>query len=103
MSRDGLIQYLKMLDANLKKPAKLYIYGGAALMLLEEETRISLDIDVAAPYSEVDYIDFQHACEAAGIPLSIMLANISSGRGRCVSAFRNHIRKLTLLSGEAPI
>jgi hypothetical protein len=39
-----------MLDANLKKPAKLYIYGGAALMLLEEETRISLDIDIAAPY-----------------------------------------------------
>ena len=50
MNRDGLIQCLKMLDANLKKPAKLYIYGGAALMLLEEETRISLDIDVAAPY-----------------------------------------------------
>ncbi len=70
MNRDGLIQYLKMLDANLKKPAKLYIYGGAALMLLEEEIRISLDIDVASPYSEVDYVDFQHACEAAGIPLN---------------------------------
>ena len=70
MDRDTLIQYLKTLDANLKKPAKLYIYGSAALMLLEEEMRISLDIDVAAPYSEVDFADFQHACESAGIPLN---------------------------------
>jgi len=70
MNKDDLLQYLAKLDASLQKPAKLYIYGGAALMLLEEETRISLDIDVAAPYSEVDYSDFCQACLSAGIPLS---------------------------------
>ncbi len=33
----------------------LYIYGSAVCILLDEPERTSLDIDVAAPYSDADY------------------------------------------------
>lgn len=48
----------------------LYIYGSAVCILLDEPDRTSLDIDVAAPYSDADYGDVAQAAEQAGIPIN---------------------------------
>ena len=48
----------------------IYIYGSAVCILLDEPDRTSLDIDVAGPYSEVDYAAFRHAAEKAGLPVN---------------------------------
>lgn len=48
----------------------LYIYGSAVCILLDEPDRTSLDIDVAAPYSDADYGDIAQAAENAGIPIN---------------------------------
>lgn len=53
-----LTAYLEKIDLELKDSAILYIYGSAAYILLDEPERTSLDVDVAAPYSNVDYSDF---------------------------------------------
>lgn len=62
--------YLARIDASLKQPAMLYIYGSAVCILLDEPDRTSLDIDVAAPYSDADYGDLAQAAECAGIPIN---------------------------------
>ena len=48
----------------------LYIYGAAALILLGEEDRTSIDIDVAGPYSNVDFPDFTQAAVKAGLAVN---------------------------------
>ena len=55
MNKKQLLRYLKKLDESLKYPSMLYIYGSAVCILLDEPERTSLDIDVAAPYSDADY------------------------------------------------
>ncbi len=62
--------YLGQIDAHLNHPAMLYIYGSAACILLDEPDRSSLDIDVAAPYSDADYSDIEQAAKKAGIPIN---------------------------------
>ncbi len=70
MNKSELMAYLKEIDQGLKQPAMLYIYGSAAYILLDEPDRTSLDIDVAAPYSDADYADISQAAERAGIPIN---------------------------------
>lgn len=70
MNKNELLAYLEKIDHGLKQPAMLYIYGSAACILLEEPDRTSLDIDVAAPYSNADYGDIAQAAERAGIPIN---------------------------------
>jgi len=70
MDKVELVGYLERVDRELKTPATLHIYGSAAFMLLDEPERISLDIDVAAPYSTVDEGDLRRAAAVAGLPLN---------------------------------
>ncbi len=70
MNKSELIGYLERIDAELKKKAVLYIYGSAVGILLDQPDRTSLDIDVAASYSDVDYGALSKAAERAGIPIN---------------------------------
>lgn len=70
VNKSELIAYLERIDTALQHPAMLYIYGSAACILLDEPDRTSLDIDVAAPYSDVIYKDIEQAAEAAGLPIN---------------------------------
>ena len=65
-----LSSYLERLDRALKSHATLYVYGSAALILLDEPDRTSLDIDVAAPYSSTNFSDIQSAAATAGLPIN---------------------------------
>ena len=70
MDKKQLIAYLEQIDLNPEQPAMLYIYGSAACILMDEPGRTSLDIDVAAPYSDADYVDLVHAAHAADLPVN---------------------------------
>lgn len=58
------------MDRRLADETELFVYGSAAFILLDEEGRTSLDIDVAAPYSYVNYPDFCRAAELSGLPVN---------------------------------
>ncbi len=62
--------YLKIIDEHLRDDAALVIYGSAACILLGETGRTSLDIDVAAPYSAVNFPDFEQAAGKAGLKIN---------------------------------
>lgn len=70
MNKKELLAYLRKIDTELDQPAMLYIYGSAVCILLDEPDRISLDIDVAGPYSNADYGAIAEAAERAGIPVN---------------------------------
>ncbi len=70
VNKAELTAYLEKIDMELKHSAILYIYGSAAYILLDEPERTSLDVDVAAPYSNVDYSDFRRAAAASGLPVN---------------------------------
>jgi len=70
MDKRAMISYLEGIDAALRSPATLHVYGSAAGILLDEPGRTSLDIDVAGPYSRVDEGDLRQAALAAGIPVN---------------------------------
>jgi hypothetical protein len=57
MDKSRLLAYLEALDEALAEETELVVYGSAAFILLDEDGRTSLDIDVAAPYSRVNYVD----------------------------------------------
>ena len=65
-----LREHLARLDAALHEPARLCIYGSAALMLLGEEDRFSLDVDVAGPYSNVNERALAAAAQVIGLPVN---------------------------------
>lgn len=69
MNKAELLEYLKKLDRELSTPSTIYIYGSAVCILLDAPDRMSLDIDVAAPYSSTDYASFAEAAERAGLPV----------------------------------
>ena len=70
MNKIELLAYLEKIDHALTRPAMLYIYGSAVCILLDQPDRTSLDVDVAAPYSDVAYGDLVQAAERAGIPVN---------------------------------
>ncbi|MDD5482029.1 MAG: DUF6036 family nucleotidyltransferase [Kiritimatiellae bacterium] len=70
MDKSRLLEYLKALDETLSEKTELVVYGSAAFILLDEDSRTSLDIDVAAPYSRVNYPAFCRAAESSGLPVN---------------------------------
>jgi len=70
MNKNQLVAYFESIDAALQEEAMLYIYGSAAFMLLDEPERTSLDIDVAAPYCQVNERGFREIASAAGLPVN---------------------------------
>jgi hypothetical protein len=70
MDRNTLLEYLKRIDSLLKGNAILYVYGSVPLILLGQEDRTSLDMDVAAPYSEADFADIEYAAGESGLPVN---------------------------------
>jgi hypothetical protein len=70
MDRAALLTHLTALDRRLRRPAVLYVYGSGACILLGEPGRTTLDLDVAAPYSRVDFADLEQAARAAGFPVN---------------------------------
>jgi len=70
VNKNDLLIYFQQIDQALQQPAMLYIYGSAVCILLDEPERTSLDIDVAAPYSNGDYGDIAQAAEAAELPIN---------------------------------
>ena len=70
MNKNQLVTYLERIDAALHEEALLYIYGSAAFILLDEPERTSLDIDVAAPYCQVNERVFRDAAASAGLPVN---------------------------------
>jgi hypothetical protein len=70
MNHANIITLFEKLDTGLSAPTVLYLYGSAAFILLGEEDRTSLDIDVAGPYSSVDMGDMRRVAEAVGCPVN---------------------------------
>jgi len=70
MNKEKLLEYLEKIDESLKGKVTLYLYGSAPIMIFGAEDRISLDIDVAAPYSQADFGDLRQAAEKAGLSIN---------------------------------
>ena len=65
-----LREHLARLDAALGEPARLCIYGSAAFMLMGEEDRFSVDVDIAGPYSTVNERALAAAARQIGMPVN---------------------------------
>lgn len=65
-----LREHLERLDVVLGQSTELCIYGSAALMLLGQDDRISLDIDVAGAYSSVNETALAAAGRQIGLPVN---------------------------------
>ena len=70
MDHTALRTYLSQLDGSLTEKAACCIYGSAACMLLGEEGRISLDVDIAGPYSQVNEAMLRSAAAQIGLPVN---------------------------------
>ena len=70
MDKKRLLEFFARMDAGLSQPAELLIYGSAAFILLDEEARTSLDLDIAGPYSKVDFEEFRRVSQAAGLAVN---------------------------------
>jgi hypothetical protein len=70
MNSASLREHLGRLDAALSEPASLCLYGSAALMLMGQEDRVSVDVDVAGPYSTVNQRALEAAAKAIGLPVN---------------------------------
>ncbi|MBI4023817.1 MAG: hypothetical protein HY360_02485 [Verrucomicrobia bacterium] len=70
MNKQELLSYLEQMDRAMENDATLCVYGSAAFILMDEPERISVDIDVAAPYSQADFVGLQKAAAQAGLPIN---------------------------------
>lgn len=70
MDKKRLLEYFAQVDGRLSAPAELLIYGSAAFILLDEEERTSLDLDVAGPYSKLNFEEFRQASRQAGLDVN---------------------------------
>ena len=70
MDKQRILEIFASIDRHLQSVAKLCLYGSGAFILLDEEDRTSLDIDIAAPYSTVDYSDLSRAVELSGLAIN---------------------------------
>jgi hypothetical protein len=69
MNRSELIDYLGEIDSHLSGNVELYVYGSGAQILLGEELRTSLALDVAGPCCSGNLREFREAAEKAGLPV----------------------------------
>ena len=65
-----LAGYFERLDPLVRPGTELFVFGGAAIVLLGARIRTTIDIDVAAPYSRIDMENFREASEKAGLPVN---------------------------------
>ena len=70
MNATTLREHLARLDGALSEPARICVYGSAALMLMGEEDRFSVDVDVAGPYSTVNEVALTAAAQRIGLPVN---------------------------------
>lgn len=70
MNPSSLREHLARLDAALGEPAKLCVYGSAALMLMGEDDRFSVDMDIAGPYSDVNERALETAARQISLPVN---------------------------------
>ena len=70
MDRQFIERFFEQVDGIMHAPAELLLYGAGAFMLLGEEGRTSLDLDVAGPYCQGDVTGLRRACEQAGLPVN---------------------------------
>jgi len=70
MNKVIILQKFAIIDENLNSSARLCLYGSGAFILLDEEDRTSLDLDIAGPYSKVDFSDFTKAAKAADLEIN---------------------------------
>ena len=70
MNKVTILQKFAIIDENLRSSARLCLYGSGAFILLDEEDRTSLDLDIAGPYSKVDFSDFENAAKEAGLEIN---------------------------------
>lgn len=70
MDSNSLREHLERLDAALTEPVRLCVYGAAAVMLMGEEGRFSVDIDVAGPYSAANERALAHAARQIALPVN---------------------------------
>ncbi len=70
MNAGSLREHLERLDAALPETTRLCVYGSAAWMLLGEEDRFSVDVDVAGPYSTVNERALAAAGQLIGLPVN---------------------------------
>lgn len=70
MDKAQIIAYLTRLDCELSAPVVLHLYGSAVIILLDAPDRVSLDIDVAGPYSSGNMAELARASEHAGLPIN---------------------------------
>lgn len=70
MDKTALLGHLRKLDAALRSPTRLCVYGSGAFILLDEPGRTSLDLDVAAPYSQAVLPELERAAGEVSFPLN---------------------------------
>ena len=70
MDKNRILKIFGEIDGHLESSALLCLYGSGAFILLDEEDRTSLDLDIAAPYSQVEFPDFNRAVELAGLSIN---------------------------------
>ncbi|MEA3452426.1 MAG: DUF6036 family nucleotidyltransferase [Bacteroidota bacterium] len=70
MKKEDFIRLFEEIDNNLVTDAEICIYGSAAFILLGQDDRTSLDIDIAAPYSNVNFKDLSQAIQKAGYEIN---------------------------------
>ena len=70
MNAASLREHLARLDTALAEPAKLCVYGSAAVMLMGQDDRFSVDVDVAGPYSSVNERALTAAAQQIGLPVN---------------------------------
>jgi len=70
MDKNRILKIFGVIDDHLESSALLCLYGSGAFILLDEEDRTSLDLDIAAPYSQVEFPDFNRAVELAGLSIN---------------------------------
>ena len=70
MDKERIIEVFEGLDSKLSSDAEICLYGSGAFILLDEDDRTSIDIDVAGPYSSVNFKDFQLAAQSIGIEIN---------------------------------
>ncbi|MFK4706241.1 hypothetical protein ABIC83_003080 [Roseateles asaccharophilus] len=58
---------LNLVGQHLEKPTRLVLIGSSVGMWYGQPGRMTEDVDIWSPRSEVDYADIKQACEKAGI------------------------------------
>jgi len=62
--------YFDALDPLVRPNTVLYVFGGAAIALLGSRIRVTMDIDIAEPFSNIDRAAFCRASAEAGLPVN---------------------------------